>query len=62
MTNQTEVTYESFQDRARQAMKRVMGKKKSDTPVKQRDAGAEARKVMRNKEHHQYVNFLDVDD
>ena len=62
MTDQTEVTYESFQDRARQAMKRVMGKKKSDTPVKQRDAGAEARKVMRNKEHHQYVNFLDVDD
>ena len=62
MTNQTEVTYEGFQDRARQAMKRVMEKKKSDTPVKQRDAGAEARKVMRNKEHHQYVNFLDVDD
>ena len=62
MTNQTEVTYENFQDRARQAMKRVMGKKKPDAPVKQRDAGAEAKKVMRNKEHHQYVNFLDVDD
>ena len=62
MTDQTEVTYESFQDRARQAMKRVMGKKKSDAPVKQRDAGAEAKKIMRNKEHHQYVNFLDVDD
>tara|TARA_Y100001936_G_scaffold13337_1_gene11557 strand:+ start:66 stop:248 length:183 start_codon:yes stop_codon:yes gene_type:complete len=60
MTNQTEVTYEGFQDRARQAMKRVMGKK--DKQDKPRDAGAEAKKVMRNKEHHQYVNFLDVDD
>ena len=60
MTDQTEVTYESFQDRARQAMKRVMGKK--DKQDKPRDAGAEAKKIMRNKEHHKYVNFLDVDD
>ena len=60
MTNQTEVTYEGFQDRARQAMKRVMGKK--DKQDKPRDAGAEPKKVMRSKEHHQYVNFLDVDD
>ena len=27
MDNQTEITYEGFQDRAREAMKRVMGKK-----------------------------------
>ena len=41
-------------------MKRVMGKKeKQDKP---RDAGAIASKIMRNKEHNKYVNFLDVDD
>ena len=62
MTNQEQKiqTYESFQDRARAAMKRVMGKKeKQDKP---RDAGAIAAKVMRNKEHNKYVNFLDADD
>ena len=59
MTNQEQKieTYESFQDRARAAMKRVMGKKE-----KPRDAGAIAAKVMRNKEHNKYVNFLDADD
>ena len=59
MTNQEQriQTYESFQDRARAAMKRVIGKKE-----KPRDAGAIAAKVMRNKEHNKYVNFLDVDD
>ena len=59
MTNQEQriQTYESFQDRARAAMKRVMDKKE-----KPRDAGAIAAKVMRNKEHNKYVNFLDVDD
>ena len=59
MTNQEQKiqTYESFQDRARAAMKRVMGKKE-----KPRDAGAIAAKIMRNKEHHKYVNFLDVDE
>ena len=59
MTNQEQKiqTYESFQDRARAAMKRVMAKKE-----KPRDAGAIAAKIMRNKEHHKYVNFLDVDD
>ena len=62
MTNQEQniQTYESFQDRARAAMKRVMGKK--DKQDKPRDAGAIAAKVMRNKEHNKYVNFLDVDD
>ena len=53
-------TYESFQDRARAAMKRVVGKKEKQE--KPRDAGAIAAKIMRNKEHHKYVNFLDVDD
>ena len=62
MNNQEEriQTYESFQDRARSAMKRVMGKKQKQE--KPRDAGAIAAKIMRNKEHHKYVNFLDVDD
>ena len=62
MTNQEQKiqTYESFQDRARSAMKRVMGKKEKQE--KPRDAGAIAAKIMRNKEHHKYVNFLDVDD
>ena len=53
-------TYEGFQDRARSAMKRVMGKKEKQE--KPRDAGAIAAKIMRNKEHNKYVNFLDVDD
>ena len=53
-------TYESFQDRARSAMKRVMGKKEKQE--KPRDAGAIAAKIMRNKEHNKYVNFLDADD
>ena len=59
MTNQEQKiqTYEGFQDRARAAMNKVMGKKE-----KPRDAGAIAAKVMRNKEHNKYVNFLDVDD
>jgi len=62
MTNQEEriQTYESFQDRARSAMKRVMGKKEKQE--KPRDAGAIAAKIMRNKEHNKYVNFLDADD
>ena len=62
MNNQEEKiqTYESFQDRARSAMKRVMGKKEKQE--KPRDAGAIAAKIMRNKEHHKYFNFLDVDD
>ena len=62
MNNQEEriQTYESFQDRARSAMKRVMGKKEKQE--KPRDACAIAAKIMRNKEHHKYVNFLDVDD
>ena len=62
MNNQEErvQTYEGFQDRARAAMKRVMGKKQKQE--KPRDAGAIAAKIMRNKEHHKYVNFLDVDD
>ena len=62
MNNQEEriQTYEGFQDRARAAMKRVVGKKEKQE--KPRDAGAIAAKIMRNKEHHKYVNFLDADD
>ena len=46
MNNQEEriQTYESFQDRARSAMKRVMGKKEKQE--KPRDAGAIAAKIM----------------
>ena len=62
MNNQEEriQTYESFQDRARSAMKRVLGKKENQE--KPRVAGAIAAKIMRNKEHYKYVNFLDADD
>ena len=56
MDNQEKIqTYEGFQDRARDAMKRVMGKKEKQD--KTRDAGAIAAKIMRNKEHHKYVKF-----
>ena len=55
MNNQEErvQTYEGFQDRARAAMKRVVGKKEKHE--KPRDAGAIAAKIMRNKENNEKI-------
>ena len=41
------------------AMKRVMGKKQKQ---ENQEMLVIAAKIMRNKEYHKYVNFLDVDD
>ena len=42
-------------------MKKVVGKKKTKHDYGSRDAGAEAAKLMRKKDH-ETVNFLDPDD
>ena len=56
-----EVTFESWKEKAGDAIKKVM--KKKDTPKHDygKDAGAEAAKRLRKKDHEK-VNFLDPDD
>ena len=60
-TKKEELAFEGWQDRAKEAMRKVAGKK----PIKKhdygRDAGKVARELMRKKDH-QTVNFLDPDD
>ena len=56
------LAFEGWREKARDAMKRVVGKK--DAPKHEypnRDAGAEAKKRLRKKDH-ETVNFLDPDD
>ena len=60
-TKKEELTFEGWQDRAKDAMKKVVGKKKTKHDYGSRDAGAEAAKLMRKKDH-ETVNFLDPDD
>ena len=60
------LAFEGWQDKAREAMKRVVSKKK-DAPKHDygRDAGVEARKKLehsKRKKDHETVNFLDPDD
>ena len=60
------LAFEGWREKARDAMKRVAGKK--DAPKHEypnRDAGAEARKKLehsKRKKDHETVNFLDPDD
>ena len=54
------LAFEGWQDKARAAMKRVVSKKKTKHDYG-RDAGAEAAKLMRKKDH-ETVNVLDPDD
>ena len=59
-TKKEELAFEGWQDKAREAMKRVVGKKKTKHDYG-KDAGADAAKLMRKKDH-ETVNFLDPDD
>ena len=60
-TTKEELAFEGWQDKAREAMKRVAGKKPTKKHDYGRDAGKIAKELMRKKDH-QSVNFLDPDD
>ena len=57
-----EVTFEGWKEKAGDAIKKVMKKKDAPKHDYGKDAGAEARKKMKDKEHHKYVSFLDAPD
>ena len=56
-----EVTFESWKEKAGDAIKKVMKKKDAPKHDYGKDAGAEAAKRLRKKDHEK-VNFLDPDD
>jgi len=57
------LAFEGWQDKAREAMKRVAGRKKEERKAQPAtDAGARARKRLKDAEHHKYVSFLDAPD
>ena len=56
-----ELTFEGWKDKAGDAIKKVMKKKDAPKHDYGRDAGAEAKKRLRKKDH-ETVNFLDPDD
>ena len=55
------LAFEGWQDKAKEAMRKVAGKKPPKKHDYGRDAGKVARELMRKKDH-QTVNFLDPDD
>ena len=57
-----QLTFESWKEKAKNVMKRVFKKKEDKKPEKAMDAGARARRKLKDKEHNQYVNFLHADD
>ena len=64
-TTKEELAFEGWREKARDAMKRVVGKKDSPKHDYGRDAGVEARKKLehsKRKKDHETVNFLDPDD
>ena len=56
------LAFEGFMKKASDAMKRVVKKKEDKKPEKAMDAGAVARRKLKDKEHNKYVNFLHADD
>jgi len=60
-TTKEELAFEGWQDKAREAMKRVAGKKDAPKHDYGRDAGKLAKDKLRKKDH-ETVNFLDPDD
>ena len=56
------LAFEGFMKKASDAMKRVVKKKEDKKPEKAMDAGAVARRRLKDKEHNKYVNFLHADD
>ncbi len=63
------LAFEGWQEKAKEAMKKVVGKKKEErkasmdsTTSKLHDLRKEKFKSEKQKEHEKYVNFLDADD
>ena len=56
------LAFEGWKERASDAIKRVVKKKEEKKPEKAMDAGARARRRLKDKEHNKYVNFLHADD
>ena len=56
------LAFEGWKERASDAIKRVVKKKEEKKPEKATDAGARARRRLKDKEHNKYVNFLHADD
>ena len=56
------LAFEGFMKKASDAMKRVIKNKEDKKPEKAMDAGARARRRLKDREHNKYVNFLHADD
>ena len=56
------LAFEGWKERASDAIKRAVKKKEEKKPEKATDAGARARRRLKDKEHNKYVNFLHADD
>ena len=56
------LAFEGWKERAASAIKRAVKKKEDKKPEKAMDAGARARRRLKDKEHNKYVNFLHADD
>jgi len=56
------LAFEGWKERAASAIKKVVKKKEDKKPEKAMDAGAVARRKLKDKEHNKYVNFLHADD
>ena len=56
------LAFEGWKERAASAIKNVVKKKEDKKPEKAMDAGAVARRKLKDKEHNKYVNFLHADD
>ena len=56
------LAFEGWKERAASAIKKVVKKKEDKKPEKAMDAGAVARRRLKDKEHNKYVNFLHADD
>ena len=54
--------FEGWKEKAASAIKRAVKKKEDKKPEKAMDAGARARRKLKDKEHNKYVNFLHADD
>ena len=56
------LAFEGWKERAASAIKNAVKKKEDKKPEKAMDAGARARRKLKDKEHNKYVNFLHADD
>ena len=56
------LAFEGWKEKATSAVKKALKKKDAPKHDYGRDAGAEAKKKLKDKEHQKYVNFLDAPD